>query len=1489
MISENPGFKDERGARLGVVAIGASAGGLEALSLAVRSLPGDLGCAYIVAQHVSPSHRSMMSEILGRETVLPVTEAVDGVRPLRDHIYVVPPGHNLVFRDGCFRLQVPSAEVFPKPSVNLLFQSLAESFDERAIGVVLSGTGADGTVGLRAIKAAGGMTFAQRPEQAKYDGMPRSAIEAGVVDHVVKADQLGFELLRMLRNPVLERQVDEWSAGSAELSDLFERVRRRSKIDFSGYKLATLLRRLQRRLIATRCDDLPAYLAHVEAFPDELDALAREALISVTAFFRDRDAFAALERQVREICANRSPDAEVRVWSVGCATGEEAYSLAMLFAEHAGDRLLKGRLQIFATDIDNDALAVARTGRYSAAALAELPRNYLDQYFQPCEGGYEPVKALRDCVVFARQDIATDPPFLRIDLVACRNVLIYFDTALQAKVLSVLHYALRSDGILFLGRSETASQQEDLFVAVDRRSRIYRPRGESRPQLGAGRVLRGKLSGGVTPGTVRLEMSHERHFLHAIVRHFASTALLIDTNARILHSHGAVNRFLSFPAGTPELNFATLVVPEFRHDALSALHRARRTGECARGPARRIASLGGESWRISVFPAAGGVEHDTFVVLFEQPAPGGETAPGVPVPAEAVDQTESASEAETELLSAREHLQTMLEEMAASNEELQALSEEVQAANEESLIKSAELAAINADFESVYNTLDFPVLVFDAELRAKRANAVAARLFDLPPVVGGQPFSRLHLPPPLAGLEPRLIKVLDTQRREQFVSEHDGRSWQIYLKPATNSAGVSQSVIVVAIDQTDLIRANENVRASQQQLLAIMNHSNVLFALKDPAGRYLFVNQRFVDFFELAGTAVVGQSDHQLFARETARMLRRPDLEVMDKLEDVTHTEVYSLHEKRKVLNSVRFPVFDANGNLSAVCMQAYDVTRSMHAEEQLRLAAKVFDRAGEAIFITDAETRIITANEAFVAITGYALEEAVGNTPAMLKSGRHGKSFYDEMWRKLREEGGWQGEIFNRRKDGEVYPEWLTINAVRDASDTVQHYVAIFSDISAIKSSQRKMEYLASHDSLTGLPNRGLLMDRLKHAILGARRKGHRLALMFIDLDNFKTINDSLGHDVGDLLLKEAAERLQKCVRDADTLARLGGDEFVALLHDIQVDDVNRIAGRIIDYLSASFSVRGHTLFVSASVGISLYPDDGDDSTALLKNADLAMYRAKEHGRNQYHFFAEEMKILALQRLTLETGLRQAIDASLFRVVFQPQVTLVESRIFGAEALLRWKDPALGEVSPAQFIPAAERSGLIGQVGEIALRLTLAHVAEWRSAGLKVPRISVNVSGHQLRDKAFPARVESLLDAYKVPWDALCIEVTESVFLEAAAQVGEVLRGFERLGATISIDDFGTGYSSLAYLKRMPIHELKIDATFVDGVDQAGDDAEISVAIIGLARALGMQVIAEGGESRGQAEFLQARGCQYAQGYLFHRPLEAPVFAKLLSNGESG
>ena len=569
----------------------------------------------------------------------------------------------------------------------------------------------------------------------------------------------------------------------------------------------------------------------------------------------------------------------------------------------------------------------------------------------------------------------------------------------------------------------------------------------------------------------------------------------------------------------------------------------------------------------------------------------------------------------------------------------------------------------------------------------------------------------------------------------------------------------------------------------------------------------------------------------------------------------------------------------------------ADEVAERVRAEGRLRLAAKVFESTGEGIVVTDADSRIVEVNDAYCRITGFARQELIGGNPRITRSGRHDDAFYRAMWEQLGRDGHWSGEIWDRRKDGEVYPKLLTINAVRDDAGELSHYVGIFSDISQLKATEEKLERLAYYDSLTALPNRALFRDRLGHEMAGARRHGSRLAVMFIDLDRFKYVNDTLGHSAGDRLLLEVAERLVGCVREADTVARLGGDEFVVILADLEEGAwAGGVAQLIIDAISRPFTLDGQEVFVGASVGIGVWPDDGESAETLIKNADVAMYHAKEAGRGTFKFFTEAMNQHTAHHLELEACLRRALERDELRLHYQPQVDLASGEVVGMEALVRWENPERGMVSPGEFIPIAEETGLILPIGEWVLEEVCRQLMAWRRAGLAPLPAAVNLSAHQFRQEDLAERIAGILERSGLEPRWLELELTETVVMQDAAATVATLERLTAMGLSIAIDDFGTGYSSLSYLKRFPVDKLKIDRSFIKDIPDDANDAAIADTVIRMARALGLRVVAEGVESEAQREFLRLRSCDYMQGFLFSRPLSAEAFEGVLrqrlSNG---
>ncbi|TVO70038.1 EAL domain-containing protein [Sedimenticola selenatireducens] len=580
--------------------------------------------------------------------------------------------------------------------------------------------------------------------------------------------------------------------------------------------------------------------------------------------------------------------------------------------------------------------------------------------------------------------------------------------------------------------------------------------------------------------------------------------------------------------------------------------------------------------------------------------------------------------------------------------------------------------------------------------------------------------------------------------------------------------------------------------------------------------------------------------------------------------------------------------VFDKNDKPCAMLVSIHDLSHTRKTEERLRLAASVFDNTDEGVVITDTNSTVIEVNRAFTDITGYTRQEVVGQNPRILKSGHHDESFYRDLWSAIQETDRWRGELWNRRKDGSIYPEWMTISCVRDRDGALTHYIGVFTDISQIKRSQEQLDHLAHHDSLTNLPNRLLLHERLDQAIKHAERSHTQLAVIFIDLDNFKNINDSLGHPIGDQLLQSVAVKLSKSLRQGDTVARLGGDEFVLLLDEIdQSDHAAVMARKIKNIFAAPFLLDNHEIHVTTSMGICLYPQDGTDRETLLRNADAAMYRAKQAGRDNFQYYTKELTQNAFERVLLESSLRKAIEQNQLALLYQPQLMIENDKVVGVEALIRWNHPDLGMISPVKFIPIAEETGLIHLIGRWVMRTACKQGMAWLKSGVEFGRIAINLSGPEMQRKDLASQIKLILTETGFPAERMELEVTESFIMQGAASAVSQLNELRELGVTLSIDDFGTGYSSLSYLKQLPIHKLKVDRSFVSDIPDDKDDMAITQAIIAMGHSLGLNVIAEGVETMEQVSFLKQAGCLEVQGFLYSKPISPDEIITFLSRSK--
>ena len=582
--------------------------------------------------------------------------------------------------------------------------------------------------------------------------------------------------------------------------------------------------------------------------------------------------------------------------------------------------------------------------------------------------------------------------------------------------------------------------------------------------------------------------------------------------------------------------------------------------------------------------------------------------------------------------------------------------------------------------------------------------------------------------------------------------------------------------------------------------------------------------------------------------------------------------------------------VWDEHGSFEGILGVGRDISQQRRAEKDLRMAATVFEHSTSAILITDPAGYIVQANDAFSRVSGYAVAQVLDQLPTMLTVDDQQEAHLAYILKQLHQRGSWEGEVWLKRRSGEHYPAWVGITAVFDDEGDLASYVCFFSDISERKASEQRIHRLAYYDALTHLPNRTLFQDRLHTALQQAERHQAWVVLMFLDLDRFKPINDSLGHAAGDRMLKEMATRLLGCVADDDTVARMGGDEFTLLLQpgatrQVALNRAIHVAEQILASLVTPFVLEGREFFVTASIGIALSPQDGNELSQLMKNADTAMYHAKERGKNNFQFYQADMNASALERLELESDLRHALEQQEFTLYYQPQFSGDGKRLTGAEALLRWRHPRRGLVAPSEFIPVLEELGLVVEVGDWVLTEACRQLKTWHQAKVRVPKVSVNISARQFSDGQLGNRIANILKETGLPPACLELELTESILMREVSEAMQILDGLKRLGLSIAVDDFGTGYSSLNYLKQFPIDVLKIDRTFVDGLPSGEQDAQIARAIIAMAHSLNLAVIAEGVETHEQLEFLREHGCDEVQGYLFGRPMPANRFEAQFSN----
>lgn len=1283
-----------------VVGMGASAGGLESLRQFFTYMPVDSGMAFVVILHSDPGQKSQLSELLQRVTSMHVYQAKNRMRVKPDCVYVAPPDKNLAISNGTIILLDFESPETRHLSIDFFFRALAEECHQSAIGVIFSGAGSDGKQGLQAIKQRNGLVFVQDPITSEFDSMPQSAIETGLVDAIAPVALLPERIIDCLKSETREKSFNSWEK-------IIEMLQQRTGSNFSQYKKSTLCRRIERRMMLNQLDKLDDYIDLLHRNPQELDLLFKDILINVTHFFRDPAVWQYLEKEIFPSILAAHPGGKVmRAWVPACSTGEEAYGLAMLFKEVMEKAGLSNQysLKIFATDLDQDAIIKARQAFYPASIRKYVSSERLDRFFVAFKNGYQLCSEIREMVIFAPQNVITDIPFLNIDILSCRNLLIYLNQVLQERLLSLFHYALNPDGILLLGTAETIDGFPDLFFPLERKLRIYKRLPDDAKKSSKQTQIHGFLT---ASNQTRKELSLSiQGILHPPVDHllknYSVASVLIDEKGDILYISNHSGNYVKIEQNS-------------RLDPLS---------EQMNGIT--LASL------------------------------------------------------MSELQFAREEIQTTHEEMQTSQEELRSSNEELQSTNEE-------------------------------------------------------------------------------------------------LHSANRALQLANEALITSQEKQNLLY--EELQITNAELMTYLEAIGqlALVSVSDRTGRIIKANDRFCEVSGYSRAELLGQ-DHRILNSGTHSRSFFVEMWATIAKGGIWHKEICNRNKNGALywVDSTIVPLKNADGKVVQYVSIRVDITA--HKQKELILRERLKERICLYAIRRDMERdlsiqelchqifkRLIPAMQ-FPDHAACAIE--LNNK--QYASAQYNDDLANGIFAKIKVNGRVCGQLQVFYTENKTFMLPDEQNLVNYIADDLRLWLER-------KQAEQYISHMANHDVLTGLPNRLLLQDRLSQALAHNQRYHGKTAVLFIDLDHFKMINDSLGHGVGDLYLQEVAGRLFSSIRSEDTAARQGGDEFIVVLpHVIDLSDVEAVAQKILNTLGLPFLINEKELHISGSIGIALYPDDGQDVDTLLRLSDIAMYHAKALGRNNYKFFTPEMNRQTIEKHELVIDLRHAVRNDEFQLYYQPVIDHENDCITSMEVLLRWQHPTKGLIMPAQFIQLAEETGLIMPVGAWVIKSVCLQIKAWQEQGYDVPRLAINISARQFQQRSFVQDMASILELTDVSAHCLALEITESMLVKNVEEVTDTLQALSAMGFKILIDDFGTGYSSLSYLKHYTIDTLKIDRSFVRDIATDENDAAIITAIIAMAHSLNMQVIAEGVETEEQISFLAKRGCRQYQGFYFSKPLPA-------------
>ncbi|SMB27753.1 Sensory box/GGDEF family protein (modular protein) [Sterolibacterium denitrificans] len=1297
-------------------------------------------------------------------------------------------------------------------------------------------------------------------------------------------------------------ELNQWDEGAADqdllltLPEVISLLQRHCGIDFSGYKASTLGRRLRRRMACCNVETPEHYLDLLKDGQHgiaECRAAVHDLLINVTEFFRDPAVFALLSNEILpDLLRGREAADELRIWSAGCASGEEAYTLAMLALDAASRFGFNGNIKVFATDCHCGALADASQGCYAGTAVNGIPEPLLRRYFQPNGENWQVDAALRRHVVFARHNLLSDPPFTRIDLVVCRNLLIYLKPEAQLHALAQIHFALKPQGLLLLGSSESVGEYEEhAYSLVDRAHKLFRKqpvrlaRGEAPAEasMQVGKVVSPLDLPPTTNNEALLqaELQATRERLQEMLVELQSSHERIDlANEELTASNEELQSTNEELKSANEDLYGLNQQLEDKNKALLALNRdydhLLASAEISTVFLDNTLCLRRFSPGVGAFIALRAQDIGRPITELRYQA--GEQEEFIAALRRVSEQGERF-EREVALNGSYWYLERMSPFRGGDGRRDGIVLTWTEISEVKRIRDLAEkLAEDRTRLLGILDAMPDGVYIVGREYDIEYMNPALERVFGAKS--NRKCYEHFH---------ERKTPCDFCKNPEVFagksvnweLSAANGRTYNLFDMPFHNPDG-SISKLEIVHDITALYEARryltEAVALTQVGYWEWQQADQQLHWSDESYRCFGYQPGEVQPSFELVLRHV--EEDE----RSRLKAIIRHTLETGDPY--VFEFRFRRRDGIRRWARANGYANCNADGRVVGISGAMQDITPMREAEQQLQAAFRASPFAASIFRLSDG--KFVQVNDKFKKYFGWNPSELIGKTASDVG-----------LWPDPQRRAAWVEELQRAGTLIDFESVWhdrrgrlrhVSISAEMLYFDDEPYVLDFVQDITERKENEKRIAFLAHHDALTGLPNRVLFRERFELAMAWAERNDTRVALLFVDLDHFKTINDTLGHPVGDDLLKEVARRLRSIVRDTDTISRLGGDEFLLALTDVpEPESVGRLAAKIVEALAQPVHIEGHELAVTPSIGVTLWPDDGRDFDLLLQRADTAMYQAKAAGRNAYRFFTAAMNTEAMENLQLRSALRRAVENQEFTLYYQPQIDLRSRRVTGVEALLRWRRADGELISPERFIPIAEESGLIVPIGEWVLREACTQAVQWQSAGLPELIMAVNLSAVQFRRGNLERSVADALTASALHPGLLELELTESLLLDDAEGLLATLRRFKSLGVRLSIDDFGTGYSSLAYLKRFDVDKLKIDRTFVRDIATDPDDAAIVRAIISMARSLKLQVNAEGVENREIENFLDIYRCDEVQGYLYAEPMPAADLPAWLAQWRTG